>query len=275
MPYPDEFDGFMINELGKRTDSKKQTFKANAFGEGDIDIKIKCCGVGHDVVGKAVKVGSKVKDLKVGDRVDELAAYTVQDTYGAPYPKKPTPMRLSHRVDTLLIQGRTIRAGVGKGQQVGIVRLGDLGDFAVLWVSVLGAEVTMISHSPHKKDDVLELGAKHFVCSGKEGWAKSLAFKFNFLLNTADMSKTNFIIIITGYVSSLLIPKGLSDRFPQRPLGQSDTAVLAESTSNAELQHDLSPDQMDIVSLRPLRRAHRCASTVRRSRVDEEGQPLF
>ena len=65
-------------------------FKPKVFGDNDIDIKIECCGVcgsdvhtvtggwgdaptplcvGHEIVGKAVKVGSKVKDVKVGDRV--------------------------------------------------------------------------------------------------------------------------------------------------------------------------------------------------------------
>ncbi|GAW26595.1 putative alcohol dehydrogenase [Rosellinia necatrix] len=90
MPYPDEFEGFMINELGKYQDFKKQHFKPKAFSENDIDIKIECCGVcgsdvhtitggwggaptplcvGHEVVGKAVKVGSQVREVKVGDRV--------------------------------------------------------------------------------------------------------------------------------------------------------------------------------------------------------------
>lgn len=90
MPYPEEFEGFMINELGKYKDFKKQTFKPKKFGDNDVDIKIECCGVcgsdvhtitggwgdaptpicvGHEVVGKAVKVGSAVKTVKVGDRV--------------------------------------------------------------------------------------------------------------------------------------------------------------------------------------------------------------
>ena len=60
-----------------------------------------------------------------------------------------------------------------KGQEVNVVGLGRLGHFTVLWTSAL-----VISHSPHNKNDALELGAKHFVSSGEEGWAKPLAFKF-------------------------------------------------------------------------------------------------
>lgn len=64
-------------------------FKPKKFGDHDVDIKIECCGVcgsdvhtitggwgdavtpiavGHEVVGKVIKVGSKVSTLKVGDR---------------------------------------------------------------------------------------------------------------------------------------------------------------------------------------------------------------
>lgn len=64
-------------------------FKPKKFGDNDVDIKIECCGVcgsdvhtitggwgdaptpiavGHEVVGKVIKVGSKVTTLKVGDR---------------------------------------------------------------------------------------------------------------------------------------------------------------------------------------------------------------
>lgn len=55
-----------------------------------------------------------------------------------------------------------------------------------MWASALGAEVTVISHSPSKKADALNLGAKHFVNSGEEDWHKPLAFKFDFVLNAAD-----------------------------------------------------------------------------------------
>lgn len=81
-----------------------------------------------------------------------------------------------------------VRAGVGPGKQVGIVGLGGLGHFAVMWASALGAEVTVISHSPSKKDDALQLGAKDFVLNEDKDWAKALAFKFDFLLNTADVT---------------------------------------------------------------------------------------
>ncbi|RDW94628.1 zinc-binding alcohol dehydrogenase [Coleophoma crateriformis] len=77
---PDSVDGKMV----------WQEFEPKTFEETDIDIKITHCGVcgsdlhtlrsgwgatnypvcvGHEIVGKAIRVGSKVKDIKVGDRV--------------------------------------------------------------------------------------------------------------------------------------------------------------------------------------------------------------
>ena len=83
-----------------------------------------------------------------------------------------------------------VRAGIGPGKKVAIVGLGGLGHFGVIWANALGAEVTVISHSPHKKDDALKLGAKQFVSSGDKGWNKDLQFYFDFVLNTADMTHT-------------------------------------------------------------------------------------
>lgn len=33
MPYPDEFEGFVINEIGKYTDFQKQTVRLNRTSE--------------------------------------------------------------------------------------------------------------------------------------------------------------------------------------------------------------------------------------------------
>ena len=83
-----------------------------------------------------------------------------------------------------------MRAGVGPGKKVAIVGLGGLGHFAIMWANALGAEVSVISHSPSKKDDALKLGAKEFVLNNEKGWADNYAFAFDFVLNTADATHT-------------------------------------------------------------------------------------
>ena len=90
----------------------------------------------------------------------------------------------------LTVWSPLVRAGVKEGSKVAIVGLGGLGHFAVMWANALGAEVTVLSHSAHKKDDAIKLGAKHFVLTNEDGWEEPLAFKFDFVLNTADMTHT-------------------------------------------------------------------------------------
>lgn len=54
----------------------------------------------------------------------------------------------------------------------------------------MGAETYAISHSPHKEKDSLALGAKEFICTKDDDWAKPWAYKFDFILNCADMTHT-------------------------------------------------------------------------------------
>ncbi|KAL2886759.1 NADP-dependent alcohol dehydrogenase 6 [Ceratocystis lukuohia] len=90
MPYPDTFRGFAITAPEKFKEPVPYEFKPKPFGEHDIDIKIEACGVcgsdlhtanggwgndkwpivpGHEIIGTALKVGSKVTTVKPGDRV--------------------------------------------------------------------------------------------------------------------------------------------------------------------------------------------------------------
>lgn len=71
-----------------------------------------------------------------------------------------------------------------------------------MWAKALGAKVTVLSHSPSKKDDALALGAEHFVLTTSEDWAEPLAFTFDFILNTADMTHT---FDMEKYMSTLVV----------------------------------------------------------------------
>ena len=154
------------------------------------------------------------------------------DTFGSPYPKSvdpdetlsqggyashiraheyftfPIPDAIpSHLAAPMMCAGLTVwsplvRAKVGPGQKVAIVGLGGLGHFAVMWANALGAEVSVISHSPHKKEDALKLGAKNFISSGDKDWAKPWAFSFDFVLNSADATHT---FNISDYLSILQV----------------------------------------------------------------------
>lgn len=98
--YPREFKGFAITDPKDWDQPKLTSYEPKKFGEHDIDIEVECCGicaselfslknewsnaplaclsssygpksqvVGHEVIGKVVKVGEKVTLAKLGQRV--------------------------------------------------------------------------------------------------------------------------------------------------------------------------------------------------------------
>jgi alcohol dehydrogenase (NADP+) len=128
MGYPETFTGFAVQSPKTWSTFEKKEVKPKPFGDHDIDIEIECCGVcgsdvhtltggwgefegplvvGHEVVGKAVKVGKGVRDsIKEGDRVgvgaqvwsclkctncktqNENYCPKLVDTYNAQYPEE-------------------------------------------------------------------------------------------------------------------------------------------------------------------------------------------
>ena len=90
MGYPDTFEGFCTDSPKTWNQFRKAELTPKKFGDHDIDVEIAACSicgsdlhtltggwgdytgplcVGHEIVGKAVKVGPHVKDIRVGDRV--------------------------------------------------------------------------------------------------------------------------------------------------------------------------------------------------------------
>ncbi len=78
------------------------------------------------------------------------------------------------------------RFGVKAGQKVGVVGLGGLGHMGVKFAVSMGAEVTVFSTSPAKKDDTLRLGAHHFAVSKNNDEIAPLASTFDFILDTVS-----------------------------------------------------------------------------------------
>jgi uncharacterized zinc-type alcohol dehydrogenase-like protein len=64
--------------------------------------------------------------------------------------------------------------------------LGGLGHMGVKFAAALGAEVTVLSHSPTKEKDAKAMGAKHFVLTKEATWHTSLRKKFDLILNTVS-----------------------------------------------------------------------------------------
>lgn len=90
MGYPDTFRGFCVDSPKTWNKFHQLDLKPKPFGDHDIDVEIDACGVcgsdvhtvtggwgefpgplcvGHEVVGRAVRVGPHVRSIKKGDRV--------------------------------------------------------------------------------------------------------------------------------------------------------------------------------------------------------------
>lgn len=105
----------------------------------------------------------------------------------------------------------------GPGKKVAIVGLGGLGHVGVKIAHALGADVTVLSHSPHKEADSKRLGANHFYATANPDTFKQLAHHFDLIICTVSagidwnqylsLLKTNGTMVLIG------IPEG------DRPVG--------------------------------------------------------
>lgn len=76
--------------------------------------------------------------------------------------------------------------GLKPGNTLAVVGLGGLGHMAVKFGKALGAEVTVLSTSPSKEKDARALGATHFAATSHKDTFKSLARRFDFIIDTVS-----------------------------------------------------------------------------------------
>ena len=212
-------------------------------------------------MGKAVRVGSKVKHISLGDRVgvgaqarsclrpecpdcsvglENYCKLAKVDTYNSAYPDgggqsyggyadyNRTHSRFVFRIPDglssalaapMLCGGVTMYAplrdnGCGPGKRVGIVGVGGLGHFGILFAKALGADrVVGISRKEDKRTEVLKLGADEYIATDEEqGWEAKHAPSLDLIIGTVSSVKmplsgylklldTNGTFIQVGYVT--------------------------------------------------------------------------
>jgi uncharacterized zinc-type alcohol dehydrogenase-like protein len=100
--------------------------------------------------------------------------------------------------------------GVRAGHRVAVVGLGGLGHVGVKLARAMGAEVTVLSTSPSKRDDALALGAHDFAATGDKATFKRLANRFDLILDCVsakhDYNAYLGLLAIDGRMSVLGIP---------------------------------------------------------------------
>ncbi|KAK6258758.1 hypothetical protein SCA6_013232 [Theobroma cacao] len=193
-------------------------FSRRATGEKDVALKVLYCGIchsdvhlinndwglsyyplvpGHEIVGEVNEVGSKVEKFGVGDKVwdyDGTITYggysdilVVNEHFVVHIPEKLT----LDAAAPLLCAGITVYSPLRyfeldkPGFYLGVVGLGGLGHMAVKCAKVMGAKVTVISTSPHKKKEAMEnLGADSFLVSYEQDQLEAARGSMDGIINT-------------------------------------------------------------------------------------------
>ncbi|KAJ5197973.1 uncharacterized protein N7498_007090 [Penicillium cinerascens] len=266
-----KFEGWMgLDPSSSAGNMVWQEFEPKTWEETDIDIKISHCGicgsdlhvlnsgwgstmypccVGHEIVGTAVRVGSKVTNIKVGDRVgvgaqsdscqgrqgdceecamglEQYCSKKMTATYDsthwngdkayggyATYNRVPAHFAVkipdtisSAAAAPMLCGGVTLYSplkhnGCGPGKRVGIVGVGGLGHFGVLFAKAMGADkVVAISRKSGKAEDSLKMGADLYIATDDEpDWATKYSRSLDLIVCTVSSIK----MPLTGYLGLL------------------------------------------------------------------------
>ena len=88
---------------------------------------------------------------------------------------------------------------VKPGMKVAVMGLGGLGHMGVKFAVAMGAEVTVLSHSPNKQADAIAMGAHHFVSTKDPANLTSLTKNFDLILNTvsAELNINDYLNLLT------------------------------------------------------------------------------
>lgn len=90
--------------------------------------------------------------------------------------------------------------GAGPGKSVGVVGVGGLGHFAILWAKALQcAKVVAVSRTRTKEQLARALGADHFISTREDKWAVDNAGTLDLIISTAsnaDMPLSDYLAIL-------------------------------------------------------------------------------
>ncbi|KAK9369148.1 chaperonin 10-like protein [Lipomyces kononenkoae] len=137
------------------------------------------------------------------------------------------------------------RNGAGPGKTVGIVGIGGLGHFGLLFAKALGSDkVYAISRSKAKEADVLAMGAEGIIATKEPGWSKTWTRKFDLIVSTAN----NADMPLADYLS-ILKPGGrfVQVGLPEEPIPQLSFGPLV--MSNVSLLGSLLGSRSEIAEM--------------------------
>lgn len=156
---------------------------------------------------------------------------------------------------------------VGKGTRVGVLGLGGLGHMGVKLAVAMGAEVTMLSHSPSKEKDAKKLGAHKFVLTSDEAQTKSVTNYFDFILDTVSadhdynfylgLLRTNGVMVCVGAPSAPAQVPAFNLIFGRKSIGGSLIGGLPETQEMLDFcaTHDIV-SEIELIKMSEINEAY-------------------
>jgi uncharacterized zinc-type alcohol dehydrogenase-like protein len=179
---------------------------------------------GHEVIGTITAKGEHVKNLKIGQRVglgwfsascmhchsclsgDHNLCATAEQTIVGRFGGFASDVRCSSEWATVLpnnidakkagplfcggitVFNPIVQFDVRPTHKVGVIGIGGLGHMALQFLNKWGCEVTAFSSSAGKEAEAKRMGAHHVVNSKDSKAMQGLVGKFDFILNTVNVS---------------------------------------------------------------------------------------
>lgn len=156
---------------------------------------------------------------------------------------------------------------VGKGTRVGILGLGGLGHMGVKLAVAMGAEVTMLSHSPGKKVDAERLGAHQFVLTSDPNQVKTVTGYFDFILDTVSAThdynfylgllRTNGVMVCVGVPPTPVQVPAMNLIFGRKSVAGSLIGGLPETQEMLDFcaEHNIVSD-IELISMDEINEAY-------------------
>lgn len=220
------------------------TYELPAIGSEEVDIKVAYCGLcysdvsminnewgwtkyplvpGHEMVGEVVRMGSAVKDLKIGDKVglgwfsascmhcphclsgNHHFCSSIEEVIVGRHGGFADIVRghwswiipLPHQIDMaragpLLCGGITVfsaihSADIRPTDKVGVIGIGGLGHMALQFLKHWGCEVIAFSSNKSKHEEIIKMGATRVIDSKDANALQSIRGQLNAIISTVQV----------------------------------------------------------------------------------------
>jgi uncharacterized zinc-type alcohol dehydrogenase-like protein len=156
---------------------------------------------------------------------------------------------------------------VGKGQKVAVLGLGGLGHMGVKLAVAMGADVTMLSHTPSKEKDAKRLGAHHFILTSDQEQLKSAMGSFDFILDTVSadhdynfylgLLRTNGVMVCVGAPSTPAEVPAFNLIFGRKSIAGSLIGGIPETQEMLDFcaEHNIVSD-IEVIAIKDINEAY-------------------